>query len=70
MPAHSLETSDQIARQSDAMLRTQFLGIELAIKMPASAATCIVRDERTRPANAARGKATHTDPQILFPAAS
>jgi hypothetical protein len=67
MPAHTLEISDQIAQRSDAMPRAQFFGVELAIEMPASAA---VHDERTRRANAARGKATHTDPQILFLAAS
>jgi hypothetical protein len=69
MPAHSLRINDEIARRSEATHRTRFFGGEFASDMPGSVAANILRDGRTHRADAAFGKATHTDPQILFSAA-
>jgi hypothetical protein len=70
MPAHFPGIDDEFARQGEATHRTQFFGAELAIKTPGSMAANILRDRRARRADGARGKAAHTDPQILFSAAS
>jgi hypothetical protein len=70
MPAHSSEIIDEIARRSRATYRAQFFGIGFAIEMPGSTAKSILRDGRTRRVRGAHGKATHTDPQLLFWTAS
>jgi hypothetical protein len=70
MPAHSGEIISQIAALSVAMRHAQFFGTEHVMKRPGSAAKRILRDRRTRRAFCTRGKATHTDPQLLFSAAS
>ena len=70
MPAHSSEIIRQIASRSVAMHRAQFFGIDFGTKMPSSTAKSIWRDGRTRHAFRKHGKATHTDPQFLFLAAS
>jgi hypothetical protein len=70
MPAHSDEIISQIAPRSTMKRRAQFFGTDFVIMMPSSRAKLISRDGQTRHAGSALGKATHTDPQILFWAAS
>jgi len=70
MPAHSGEINDEIARRLRETRCAQFFGIDFVIGMPASTAEGILRDERTRRVHGAHGKATHTDPQLLFWTAS
>jgi hypothetical protein len=70
MPAHSGEINDEIARRSHATRRAQFFGIDFVINVPGSAAKSILRNGRTRRVYGAHGKATHTDPQLLFWTAS
>jgi hypothetical protein len=70
MPAHSGEIINEIARRSGAMHCAQFFGIGFVIEMPGSKAKSILRDGRTRRVHATHGKATHTDPQLLFWTAS
>jgi len=50
--------------------RAQFFGTDHVMKGLGSAAKRMLRDGRTRRAFCTRGKATHTDPQLLFSAAS
>jgi hypothetical protein len=70
MPAHSGEIISQIAPRSAVKRRAQFFGIDFVIMVPSSRAKSILRDGQTRHADSALGKATHTDPQFLFWAAS
>jgi hypothetical protein len=70
MPAHSGEISGEIARRSGATRSAQFFGMDSVRKRPGSTAKSILRDGRTRCAFCALGKAAHTDPQLLFSAAS
>ena len=70
MPAHSGEIIDEITGRSRATHHAQFFGIDFVIGMPGSTAEGILRDERTRRVHGAHGKATHTDPQLLFWTAS
>jgi hypothetical protein len=70
MPAHSGEINNEIARRSGATCCAQFFGIDFVIGVPGSMAKGVLRDGRTRRARSAHGKATHTDPQFSFWAAS
>jgi hypothetical protein len=70
MPAHFLEISGETAERAMTMRRARCFGIELAIDTRGSAAARGLRDQQTHSASAAHGKATHTDPQILFSDAS
>ena len=67
MPAHSGEIISQIVPRSVAMRRAHFFGADFVMKRRGSTAKCILRDGRTR---RMRDKATRTDPQFLFSAAS
>jgi hypothetical protein len=70
MPAHSGEIDDEIARRSGATRSAQFFGMDSVMRRPGSTAKSILRDRRTRCTFYAHRKATHTDPQLLFSAAS
>jgi hypothetical protein len=70
MPAHSGEIIDEIAGRSRATHRAQFFGIDFVQEMPGSTAKRILRNGPTRRVGGAHGKATHTDPQLLFWTAS
>jgi hypothetical protein len=70
MPAHSGEIIDEIAARFATTRRAQFLGIDFMIEMAGSTSKNPLRNGRTSGARSARGKATHTDPQLLFSVAS
>jgi hypothetical protein len=70
MPAHSGEINDETARRSGATHCAQFFGTDFVMQTPGSTAKCMLRDGRAHRACRAHRKATHTDPQFLFSAAS
>lgn len=70
MPAHSGETIGEIVRRSIGMRHAQFFGIHFVMKVPGSAAKGMLRDGRAHHGSSTHDKTTHTDPQLLFSAAS
>jgi hypothetical protein len=70
MPAHSGEIIGEIAPRSVAIHHAQFFGIQFVMKGPGSAAKSMLRDGRAHHGSGTHDKATHTDPQLLFLAAS
>ena len=70
MPAHSGEIIGETAPRPVTKPRAQFFGIDFVMKVAGSTAKTVLLDARTRRARSALGKATHTDPQLLFRTAS
>ena len=67
MPAHSGEIIDQIAPRFAATRHAQLFGIDVMIAKPGFQARNIRRNGRTC---SVHNEPTHTDPQLLFWAAS
>ena len=70
MPAHSGEIIGKIARRSIGMRHARLFGIPFVMKVPGSAAKGTLGDGRAHHGSSTHDKTTHTDPQLLFSAAS
>jgi hypothetical protein len=70
MPGYSLEIGDGTAKRSDVMHCAHLFGINVSMQMPHLASRSVPQIARQVHIHAEPRDATHTDPQILFWAAT